>query len=54
MSKTGKISYQQKSKIKLAKHREQEAVPGKLAYRIRRQLEEEGTKEVMEYKKHAN
>jgi len=31
-----------------------EHVHGKLAYRLRKQLEEEGQKEVMEYKKHAD
>lgn len=47
-------TYSSKKKAKRGVERDREKIHGKLEYRLRRQLEEEGTKEVMEYKRHVS
>jgi hypothetical protein len=52
-SKTG-TTYSSKKKIKKAIEKDREKVHGKITYRLRKQLEEEGQREVMEYKRNVN
>ena len=54
MSSKIAMTYSSKKKQKKGTEKEREKVHGKLEYRLRRQLEDEGQREVMEYKRHVN
>ena len=49
-----KVKIQKKAKKNSFKERDEDHIKGKIRYRLRRQLELEGNKEVVEYKKDKN